>query len=189
MTAEPADPGGSKRKEAFPRSLRLRTRREFLRVQDRGRKVVVGPLLALALPNEQGVTRIGLTVSTKVGNAVTRVRIRRMLRELFRKRRDQLPPSIDLVMIARASAAEADFAQMEGAFDAVARKLDRAPESFEGVYRTADAAIWLVRESAGGDRAPRIGSRPRTPGSPGRRARSARGRLPSARSQRRFRIA
>jgi hypothetical protein len=76
-----------------------------------------------------------------------------------------------------------------GAFDAVARKLDRAPESFEGVYRTADAAIWLVRESAGGERAPRTGSRPRAPESPGSRARSARGRLPSARSRRRFRTA
>jgi ribonuclease P protein component len=85
--------------------------------------VVVGPLLALALPNDRGVTRIGLTVSTKVGNAVTRVRIRRMLRELFRKRRHQLPPSIDLVLIARASASEADFDGLAGAFDAIARKL------------------------------------------------------------------
>jgi ribonuclease P protein component len=123
VTAEPTETEGTKRSEAFPRSLRLRARREFLRVQDRGRKVVVGPILALALPNDRGVTRIGLTVSTKVGNAVTRVRIRRMLRELFRKQRHQLPQGIDLVLIARASAAEADFAEMSRTFDAIARKL------------------------------------------------------------------
>jgi len=77
----------------------------------------------LALPNDRDVTRVGLTVSTKVGNAVVRVRIRRVLRELFRKRRHQLPGGIDLVFIARASAAEADFAELSNAFDAVARKL------------------------------------------------------------------
>jgi ribonuclease P protein component len=109
--------------ERFPKELRLRTRKEFLRVQDKGRKVVAGPLLALALPNGRELTRVGLTVSTKVGNAVVRVRIRRRLRELFRKRRQQLPMGLDLVFIARASAAEADFAELSESFEAVTRKL------------------------------------------------------------------
>jgi hypothetical protein len=74
------------------------------------------------------------------------------------------------------------------AFDAVARKLDRAPESFERVYRAGDVAIWLVREGVGGPEEPRAGAR--SGGRrPRRRARSSRERLPSRHSLRRTRIA
>lgn len=110
--------------ERFPKELRLRTRREFLKVQDRGQKVAIGPLLALALPRP-GPTRLGITVSSKVGNAVLRVRLRRQIRELFRKRRSQLPSGIDLVLIARGSAKDADYEALSRAFDAVSEKLRR----------------------------------------------------------------
>ena len=109
--------------ERFPKSLRLRTRREFLRVQEQGRKASTGPLLALALPNGTDTTRIGLTVSTRVGGAVVRTRIRRRLRELFRKRRRELPRGIDVVVIARAEAAESDYQALAQAFGQIARKL------------------------------------------------------------------
>lgn len=114
----------SGRDEAFPKSLRVRKRPEFLRIQDKGAKVTVGPLLVLALKREGGgATRLGLTVSSKVGDAHVRVRIRRRLRELFRKRRDELPPGLDLVFIARASAKDADFEELARAYDSIARKL------------------------------------------------------------------
>jgi hypothetical protein len=71
------------------------------------------------------------------------------------------------------------------AFERVARKLDRAPEAFEGVYRSPAAALWLVRESEGGPEAPRPGARRAPRAGRGRRARSARGPLPSPRSRRR----
>jgi len=111
--------------ETFPKALRLTRRAQFLEVQGKGVKVTVEPLLALSLPNTVGVTRLGLTVSSKVGNAVTRVRIRRCLRELFRKRRHELPPGIDLVLIARGSAAKADFSRLSRAFDGLVTKLKR----------------------------------------------------------------
>ena len=109
--------------ERFPKSLRLRARREFVRVQDGGRKVAQGPLVALALPNGREETRLGLTVSAKVGGAVTRANIRRRLREVFRKRRSELPSGLDVVLIARASAAESDYEELARAFDVVARRL------------------------------------------------------------------
>lgn len=109
----------------FPKSLRLRRRAEFVRVQDKGAKVAVDPLLALALANGTGVTRVGLTVSSKVGNAVVRARIRRYLREIFRKRRAKLPQGLDLVLIARNSAKDADGEKLGRAFDAIAARLSR----------------------------------------------------------------
>ncbi len=117
--------GGPPRDQKFPKTLRLTRRSQFLDVQGRGAKVTVEPLLALALKNQVGFTRLGLTVSSKVGNAVVRVRIRRRLRELFRKRRHELPPGLDLVLIARGSAAQADFRKLSRAYDGLVAKLKR----------------------------------------------------------------
>jgi ribonuclease P protein component len=110
-------------RESFPKALRLRSRREFLQVQGEGVKVSAGPLLGLAVRNGRGVTRLGLTVSTKVGNAVERGRIKRRLRELFRRRKDGLPEGLDVVLIARQSANGADTAALAKAFDAIGVRL------------------------------------------------------------------
>jgi ribonuclease P protein component len=110
-------------KRGFPKEERLRKRREFLQVQGQGFKVTAEPLLALALPNGRDFTRLGLTVSTKVGNAVVRTRLRRKLRELFRARKQELPKGLDVVLIARTTAAQASFEQLTRAFEGVAQKL------------------------------------------------------------------
>ncbi len=112
---------------AFPKAVRLRRRAEFLKVQERGAKVSADCLLALVLPNGRadGLTRLGLTVSTKVGNAVVRNRVRRRLRELFRTRRESLPRGLDMVIIARTSAAEADWARLGRSFERVAAELQK----------------------------------------------------------------
>ena len=112
--------------EAFPKTLRLRSRAEFLKVQSKGQKVSAEPLLGLYLANGLQVTRLGLTVSSKVGNAVVRARIRRYLRECFRKKKSSLPAGIDLVLIARQGAKDADLATLQASFDALADRLTRA---------------------------------------------------------------
>jgi ribonuclease P protein component len=112
---------------SFPKEVRLRRRAEFLKVQERGQQISADCLLALVLPNGKpdGVTRVGLTVSTKVGNAVVRTSIRRRLRELFRARRQELPKGLDMVLIARRSAAEAQWPAFVRAFDRVQAELNR----------------------------------------------------------------
>ncbi len=82
-------------------------------------------LLALAQKNDQGATRVGITVSSKVGNAVVRNRIRRRLRELYRHRKAALPCGLDVVLVAKPQAAQADFAALAAAYDALAAKLAR----------------------------------------------------------------
>ena len=127
MTAASAGP--VRQGEGFPKSLRLLRRHEFLRVQEGGQKVPSDCLLALVKRNGRGYTRVGLTVSSKVGNAVVRVRLRRLLRELFRKRRGQWPPGLDVVLVVRSSAKEVSFTEMGRAFDGVTRKLQRLSPS------------------------------------------------------------
>lgn len=111
--------------ERFPKALRLLQRREFLEVQEGGQKLPSDCLLALVKRNSRAHSRVGLTVSSKVGNAVVRARLRRVLRELFRKHRGQWPPGLDVVLVVRSSAKEASFAQVSRAFDGVTRKLQR----------------------------------------------------------------
>ncbi len=118
--------------EGFPKALRLLRRHEFLRVQQGGQKVSSDCLLALVQRNGRPYTRLGLTVSSKVGNAVVRVRLRRQLRELFRKRRGQWPPGLDVVLVVRASAKEATFTEMSRAFEGVTRKLQRLSPAAPG---------------------------------------------------------
>src|SRR5260370_32718779 len=118
-------PEAPRKDERFPKCVRLTKRSEFLRVQESGFKVWSGPFVALGLKNEIGVTRLGITVSTKVGNSVARSRVRRRLRELFRKRLADLPTGLDLVIVARALAKEAPWKELSSGFDEVVRKLKR----------------------------------------------------------------
>ncbi len=113
--------------ERFPKELRLRKRREFLQVQEGGQKVSADPLLALVRRNGRPYTRVGLTVSSKVGNAVVRARLRRLMRELFRKRKARWPAGLDVVLVARTSAKDAGLAELTRAFDQLERRLPKLP--------------------------------------------------------------
>jgi len=84
----------------FGKAARLRRRREYLAVQQRGARVFVGDVIVLALDAGSKAPRIGITVSSKVANAVGRNRVRRWAREAFRAVAAEFPP-VDLVVIAR----------------------------------------------------------------------------------------
>jgi ribonuclease P protein component len=93
-------------KEKFPKSARLRKRPEFLTLSRTGRKFHSTHFVIVSGKNDGGETRLGITVSSKVGNAVVRNRIKRGLREFFRRRRAELGKGVDFLVIARKSAAE-----------------------------------------------------------------------------------
>jgi ribonuclease P protein component len=105
----------------YPKAARLRRRREFLAVQQRGRRLYAGEVLVLALDTGGDRPRIGITVSSKVANAVARNRVKRWVREAFRAVRSDLP-SVDLVVVGRRGAAEMG---LEGARRALAAARER----------------------------------------------------------------
>jgi ribonuclease P protein component len=87
----------------------LRTRRDFLRVQARGVKLRGRLLILLCAEGELSTTRLGLTVSRKVGNAVCRNRVRRRLREIMRLHGELHRAGVDYVIVALPDAARAGF--------------------------------------------------------------------------------
>jgi len=87
----------------LPKAARIRRRREFLAVQERGARLYAGEVLVLFKGAGADRARIGITVSSKVANAVGRNRVKRLVREAFREVEAQLPP-VDLVVIARSGA-------------------------------------------------------------------------------------
>jgi ribonuclease P protein component len=88
------------------KAARLRRRREFLEVQERGDRLYSGELVVLALAGGARGPRIGITVSSKVGNAVERNRVKRWVRHAWREVALDLP-AVDLVVIGRRAALEA----------------------------------------------------------------------------------
>src|SRR5437763_14902199 len=107
-------PRAARRALSFPRPARLLGRGDFVRLRA-GRGFADGPLAASWMPRApeptrggiaSAVARVGLVVSSKVGGAVLRNRVKRRLREAVRHELHRLP-ALDVVLVARSSAAAA----------------------------------------------------------------------------------
>ncbi len=99
--------------QRFPKEFRLRKRPDFLTVQRRGRRLKLPSVVVCWLPGAEAPrSRYGLTVSRKVGDAVTRNRVKRWLREAIRRSEARVE-GLDVVFIARPSAAHAGAASLE----------------------------------------------------------------------------
>jgi ribonuclease P protein component len=95
--------------QALPAGERLRKRAGFLAAQGRGRKLHTDSFFVFALINHRPLTRIGVTVSKKVGKAVERNRVKRLVREAFRRRKALFPSGLDLVFVAKRNAVDASY--------------------------------------------------------------------------------
>jgi ribonuclease P protein component len=106
----------------------LRRGSDFRRVYERRRSASDSWLIVYACPNGLAYSRLGLSVSRKVGGAVRRNRLRRLYREAYRLSRADLPTGLDLVLIPRTSEEpplEGLKASLVRLVRQVARRLDR----------------------------------------------------------------
>jgi ribonuclease P protein component len=88
--------------QRFGAKYRLRLKADFQRTYQRRRSVSDGVLLVYACENGLPHCRLGMSVSRKVGKAVARNRWKRLIREAFRLRREELPAGLDLIVIPKA---------------------------------------------------------------------------------------
>ena len=100
----------------FPKIYHLRKSREFRRVFQHGKKVVTPSLVFHVLKQGEGVPRLGLAVSKKVGNAVVRNRVKRRIREVFRTTRTFFFHPYDIVVYPRKGILERNFEDYRKSF-------------------------------------------------------------------------
>ncbi len=98
------------------RAITLKENYEFRRVYNKGKSGVSSFLVVYARPNRSGRNRLGVTVSTKLGKAVVRNRVRRRLREIFRLSQPELRQGYDVVLVARSRAVNAPYQELTRAY-------------------------------------------------------------------------
>ena len=122
--------GGNRRRRRLSRSA------EFERVYRQGRSKTNRYLVLYAFPREEGSDegpRLGLSVSRRVGGAVDRTRVKRVLREAFWQEAERLPDGSDYVVVARPDAKGLTEREGEGG---VRRSLAELVDGLGGARRT-----------------------------------------------------
>ena len=108
---------------------RLRKRKEFLRAARGAKWVTPGLILQCWQRCDDDCSRIGFTVTKRVGNAVVRNRVKRRLREVVRQDKAHVQTGYDYVVIGRKSTIERDFNELEkdisSAFCGIHKKMKR----------------------------------------------------------------
>lgn len=104
-------------------STSLKQNFEFRRLYSRGKSAGAGRMMVFCRKNRSKTNRVGITVSTKLGKAVQRNRIRRRFREIYRLNESRFKPGYDIVIVARFKSKEAPFDLLESEFLRLADKL------------------------------------------------------------------
>lgn len=100
----------------------------FRRAYAKGKSAAAPTMVLYARKNGQKENRVGFTVSTKIGKAVVRNRVRRRLRECYRLKETTLKAGYDIIVVARSAAYEADFDTLNRHFRSAAKRLDLLAE-------------------------------------------------------------
>jgi len=93
--------------QEFPKASRILKRPEFKQLGEVGRRLVGRHFIVVYGAREDPHSRIGITVTKKIGNAVTRNRLKRVCREFFRTHQKRMAAAYDVHVIARNAAARA----------------------------------------------------------------------------------
>lgn len=88
-------------KETLRKAERIRRRREYLAIYQEAVRINCDHFTLLIRRNQQAQRRLGITASKKAGGAVTRNRVKRLIREFFRLNKSLVSESSDLVVIAK----------------------------------------------------------------------------------------
>lgn len=137
---------------SFPKSRRLRKRVDYLKVQNSGNSKNSRYFVLVWKRKEETVGRIGITVSKKVGNAVVRNRIKRVVREFVRTRRIVCTKSPTLcegpAMVEANTLKNADSWLPQGLDVVVIAKKSAAGKSTKLLWEDLEAGkAWLQRDS------------------------------------------
>lgn len=89
---------------------------DFRRVYSSGKSVAASGLVVYCRPVKRDFNQVGITVSTKVGKAVTRNLVRRRIREIYRLNERRVKQGLDIVVVARVKSPFVTYRQLEKDF-------------------------------------------------------------------------
>ena len=85
---------------SFKKEERIFRRAELIDLNIHGRRFYTKNFLVILKQNRRDITRLGMTVSKRVGKAVQRNRMKRLIREFFRLNKQEIPKGYDILIIA-----------------------------------------------------------------------------------------
>ena len=94
-------------------TVSIKKNRDFRFLYRKGKNAVTPVLAMYARKNKNTENRIGITVSTKVGKAVVRNRVRRRIREAYRRNELRFATGVDIIVVARVRASEVAYSDIE----------------------------------------------------------------------------
>ena len=116
----------------LPEVNRLRQRRDFKRIYQRGKSLALPCFVLYWYKNPKNETRIGFSVSKKIGKAVARNHLKRRLRAIAKEQLTKFPSGYDYIFIVRTAAVTADYAalskQLVQALQKLAQRSQNQPE-------------------------------------------------------------
>ncbi len=104
------------KKYSFRKIDRLKSKQSFQRVYNLGHSFVDGMSVFYVLADQDENVRLGLAVGKKIGCAVVRNHLKRMMREVFRQHKAELKKGSNIVWVARRRLVQADLAAFERSF-------------------------------------------------------------------------
>ncbi len=107
---------------SFKKENRIKSKHAFQTVYKTGRSVVDSMSVMYVLANDEKNIKIGFAVGKKMGNAVVRNRVKRLMREVFRHRRSELKDSVHIIWVARKKLIAADIYTYDRIFMRLAKR-------------------------------------------------------------------
>lgn len=106
----------------LPKRKILRQKKDFQRVYRHGRSYANRYLVLYVFPSVELEGKVGFAAGKKLGNAVVRNRVKRLLRESYRKHQEKVKPKVALLLVGRHALVEEKCAVAEEAFLLLGRK-------------------------------------------------------------------
>ncbi|MEG0371545.1 MAG: ribonuclease P protein component [Clostridium sp.] len=101
---------------------KIKRNSHFRYIYNKGKSISNDTLVLYNYRNKKDVSRVGISVSKKVGNSVVRNRVKRLIRECYRLNSESFNKGFDFVFIARQRASTADYKKVESAMKHLMRK-------------------------------------------------------------------